>query len=92
MTVEGQRVAHDGLVETIGRCLGAFYANNSMVGSRGLDCQQHAMNVLVILFRRYCLVANVANLLTMRCQPEQLRTGMSEEAMTLKWTGVGDSY
>ena len=82
--VEDQRVAHDGLVETIWRCLGAFYANNSMVGSRGLDCLQHAMNVMFILFRRYCLAANVTNLCTMRCQPKQLRTGVSEEAMTLK--------
>ena len=34
MTVEYQKVAHDGLGDTIGRCLGVFYADDVMVGSR----------------------------------------------------------
>ena len=34
MTMEGQRLAHDGLV---------FYADDGMVGSRDLDCKQHSM-------------------------------------------------
>ena len=33
MTVEDQRVAHDGLRETVGRFLGVFYANDGMVHS-----------------------------------------------------------
>ena len=32
MTVEYQQVAHDGLGESIGKCLGVFYAENGMVG------------------------------------------------------------
>ena len=35
--LEEQRVAHDGLGETIGRCLGVFYANDGMVGTRDPD-------------------------------------------------------
>ena len=37
MTVEDQRVAHDGLEETVGRCLGVFYADDDMVGSQEPD-------------------------------------------------------
>ena len=55
MTVEDQRVAKDGMRETIGRCLSVFYGNYGMMGSHNLDWLQHAMNVLVGLFRRYGL-------------------------------------
>ena len=72
MTVEDQRVAHDRLGETVGRCLGVFYAGNGMVGSRDSDFLQHAMNVLVGLFRRYGLVSNVSKSRTMTCQPGAL--------------------
>ena len=50
------------------------------------------MNVLVGLFRRYGLAANVAKSCTMTCQPGILRLGISEEAKALKYTGLGDSY
>ena len=33
MTVEDQRVYHDGLVETAGLCLRFFYADDGMVDS-----------------------------------------------------------
>ena len=61
MTVEDHRVAHDILEETVGRCLGLFYANNDMVGSRDLDWLQNAINILVGLVRRYVLDSNVEN-------------------------------
>ena len=67
MIVEDQKVAHDGIGETVGRCLGLLYANDGMVGSRDPDWLQHLMNALVGLFRRYGLVANVAKLRTMMC-------------------------
>ena len=92
MTVEDQRVYHDGLVETVGRCLVVFYDDNVMVGSCNPDWLQHATNVLVGLFRSYGLVANIAKSCTIICQPNALWTGMSEEAMALKCTGVGYSY
>ena len=34
MAVEDQRVDHEGLGETFGRCLGVFYSNDGMVGSQ----------------------------------------------------------
>ena len=54
-------MAHDGLGDSIGQCLGVFYANDGMVGSWDLDWLQHFMNVLVGLFRRYFLEANVSS-------------------------------
>ena len=80
------------LGETIGRCLGVFYANNGMVISRNSDWLQHKMNVLVGIFRRYGLAANIAKSCTTTCQPGALQARMSEEAMALKCMGVGDSY
>ena len=50
------------------------------------------MNVLVGLFRRYGLAANVAKSRTITFQPGSLWAGMSEEAMALKCTGVRYSY
>ena len=92
ITVESQRVAHDGLGDTVWRCLRVFYAEDSMVGSRDPEWLQHAMNVLVGLFRRYGLAAIVTKSRTLTGQPGALRPGMSEEAMVLKCTGVGDLY
>ena len=92
MTVEDQRVAHDGLRETLGRCLGVFYADDGMFGSRDLDWLNYAMNVLFSFFRRYGLAANVAKSCMMKCQTGSIQAGMSEEAMAMKCTGVRDSY
>ena len=84
MTVEYQRVYHGRLIDTIGRRLGVFYTDDIMVGSRYSDWLQHAMNILVGLFRRYFLVANIAKSRTITCQPRSLQAGMSEGAMALK--------
>ena len=62
-------MAHDGLGETVGQCLGVFYADNCMMGTREPDWPQHVMTVLVGLFRRHGLAANVAKSRTMTCQP-----------------------
>ena len=92
MTVEDQRVANYRLGDTVGQCLGVFYDNDGMVGSLDSDWLQHNMNVLFGLFRRYVLDANVANSNTITCQPGTLQAGISEDAMVLKCTGLGDLY
>ena len=74
---------HYGLVETVGRCLGVLYSDNGMVGSRNPYWLQHGTNVLVVLFIRYGLAANIAKSRTMTFRPGTLRAGMSEEAMAL---------
>ena len=67
MKVDDHRVAHDGLGETVGRYLGVFYDEDGMVGSRDSDWLQNVMNVLVGLFRRYGMAANIAKSRTMKC-------------------------
>ena len=76
MSVENQRVAHDRLGETAGRCLGVFYAYDDMVGSRDADWLQHSMNVLVGLLLHYGFTANVAKSRTMTCEPSALWLGV----------------
>ena len=92
MTVEDQRVAHDGLGETIGQCLGVFYAHDGTVGSQDADWLKHSMNVLVGLLRCYGLADNVTKSCTMTCQHGALLSGIYEEAKALKCTEVGESY
>ena len=87
MTVEDQRVAHDGMGEAIGRFLGFFYVDDGMVVSRESEWIQNSMNVLVGIFRCYGISANVAKSCTMMCQSGVIRSGMSEESKTLKCTG-----
>ena len=92
MTVEDQRVAHYGLGEISGRCLGVFYDDGGMVVSQDPDWLQHLMNILVGLIQRYGLAANISKSHTMMSQPRALRSGMSEEAKALNCAGVGDLY
>ena len=47
---------------------------------------------MVSLFRKYGLAANIVKSRTMSCHPGALQAGISEDAMALKCTGVGDSY
>ena len=84
MTVEDQRVTHDRLEETVGRCLGVLYADYGLVVSCDLDWLQHTINDLVGLFIRYGLVYNVTKSCKITCQTGALRAGISEDAMALK--------
>ena len=77
MKVEDQRVVHNRMGEAVGSCLGVFYADESMVGSRDYEWLHHLMNVLVGLFRGYGLTSNVTKSRTMTCQTGALRSGMS---------------
>ena len=88
--VKDQRVDHNRLGDAVGRCLGIFYSNDGMVGSRDPEWLHRLVNVLVGLFRQYGLADNVAKYHTMTCQPGALRPGMSVESKAMKCTGVGD--
>ena len=90
MKVEDKRVAHDGMGKAVGQCLGVFYINYGIVGSRDAEWLQHLMNILVGLFCRYGLMANINKSRTMMCQPGTQRSGMSTESKALKYTGVRD--
>ena len=63
-----------------------------MVGSHDSDWLQHAINILVSIFRRYGLAANIAKSCTMIFHPIALQAEVLEEAMVQKCTGVGDLY
>ena len=68
LTVEDKLVDHEGLGFVVGRCLGPFYADDGMVGSRYLEWIQGAPNLLIRIFRQYGMVANVAKYRAMTCQ------------------------
>ena len=84
MTVDDHRVAHNRMVEAIGRSLGVFYANVGIVGSIDSEWLQHLTNFLAGLFRRYGLAANVPKSRMMTCQPGALRSDISEESNAMK--------
>ena len=92
MIVDDQRVAHNRMGEVFGRCMGFFYAYYSMFCSIEVEWIQHLMNVLVGLFWRYGLAANIYKSHTMIFQPGALRSEMSEEDEALKCTGTLYSY
>ena len=85
-------MAINGVGENVHCCLVFFYADYGTVVSRYSDWLQYYMNVLISLFWRYGLKANIAKSHTMTCQNGKLRSGMSEEAGERKYTGVGDYY
>ena len=45
MTVEDQRVEHNGMLEDVRIFLVFFYANDGIVGSRYSEWMQHSMNI-----------------------------------------------
>ena len=65
--VEDQLVAQEGLGLAVGRCLGLFYADSSVVGSRDKEWLQGALNGFIGLFFPYGLAVNVANPKAMTC-------------------------
>ena len=50
MTAEYHRVVRDGFGEAVGGCLGVFYINDGIIGSRDPDWLQNFRNVMVDLF------------------------------------------
>ena len=77
MTVEDQRVAHDGMGVAVRKCLGIFYSDDGIVVYQDPECLQGALNVLVNLFRQYRLVMNVAKSKAMTFHLGALWYGMS---------------
>ena len=78
MTVEDQELEQDGFCLDVGICRVFFCADDGMIRSRELEWIQNALNVLIGLFRRYRIVANVAKSWTITFQLRALQSGMSE--------------
>ena len=77
LTVEYELVSHEWTLLAMVWCLGLFYSDDGMVGLYNPEWLQGAFNVLIGLFRRYGLVANVSKSKTIMCQMGEIRSGMS---------------
>ena len=66
--MEDDSATHDGLGVAIGRCTGLFYADAGIIVSRDQECLQGDINVIIVLFRKFGLMVNVAKSENMNCQ------------------------
>ena len=76
MTVEDHTGVQEVLGLNLGRHLGFFYTDNSMVGARESYWIQNAINILVGLFWWYRLITNITKSWTITYQPRALRSVM----------------
>ena len=65
------------------------YADGGLLGSQDLEWLQEDINVLIGIFCRVVLMANIAKSNTMTYQPGEICTGMSEDAFSQRSTGRG---
>ena len=69
LSVEYEYTTHNGLQIVVGRLMGLFYADDEMIGLRDLEWLQNSINVLIVIFRRVSVVANIIKSNTTTCQP-----------------------
>ena len=69
------------------RSMGVFYTNDGLIGLQDLDWIQGSINVLIGIFRRVGLMANVAKSNMMTSHPGEFREHISEEAFSWRRTG-----
>ena len=89
LTEEVKYATNDGLGMAVGRSMGIFYADDSLIGSQDPEWLQGAINVLIGILHRVSLMPNIVNSNTMTCQPVDICTGMSEENFSQRSTGEG---
>ena len=70
-------VIHGGLGHAVGQSFGVLYADNGILGLRYPEWLQGYLNVLIGLFRRIGLMANVAKSKRMTFQKGVIHSGMS---------------
>ena len=92
LTVEYKSATNDGLGIAVGRSMGVVYVDDGRLGSRYPEWLYGDINVLIRIFRRVGLMANVAKYKIMTCQPGAICTGTLEEAFIWRSTGEGDPY
>ena len=71
--MDDDAIIHYGLGHAVGQIMGVFYADYGPVGSRYPELIQVDINVLISLFQRIGLMANVSKSKTMTCQPGIIR-------------------
>ena len=75
--VEIQLFAQEVLLLAVGRCMGLFYADNSMVVLQYPEWLQGVLNVIIGIFIRYGLLATVVKSKSITCHLGTLQSGMS---------------
>ena len=80
-----------GLGLLLGHCLGLFCINDDMVGLQNMECIQCDLNIIIGLFRRYGLVANVSKSNSITCHPGEIQSGMLEELVGRQCMVRGDT-
>ena len=89
ITVEDKLFDHYGLAYAVGQCMGMFFADDVLFWSRDPEWIQGYPNGIIGLFRQYILVANITQFKAMMCQPEEIQSRISEEALIQKSTWRG---
>ena len=80
------------LVHTVGRILGALYADNGILGSRDPEWLLGALHFLIGIFHQINLAENGAKSKIMICQLVAIILGVSEEVFAWCSTGEGEMY
>ena len=89
LIVEDNSATNEILGMSVGRYMGMFYADDGIVVSRDPEWIQGAINVLIELFRKVILMANLEKSKTMTCKPRDIFTGTLEEYFSQRSKGEG---
>ena len=92
ITVDYYVVVHGRLGHAVGWSMGVFYVYNFIVGLRDPEWLQGDLNVLIGLFLRIGLMANIDKSKTMMCQPGMIRSGILDEAVGQQSMGGVATY
>ena len=92
LTVEYKSATHEGLGVVVGQCMGVFYADDGMIGSRNPEWIQGDINVLIGVFIRVGLMENIAKYKTMNYQTGVIHMGISEGGFIQRSKGYGATY
>ena len=92
LTMENLSETHGDVGETVVQKWGIIYANDGMFGSHNPEWLHKVIKVLIGLFRRIILEANIENSKKMNCHPGSIWSGMSAEKFTRRSTGEGANY
>jgi hypothetical protein len=76
---EGGEFKEDKLVKFMATFFAIFYVDNAYLASQDAGFLQHALNILVDLFKQVSLKTNMSKTQTMICTPGQIRTQLSME-------------
>ena len=89
LALEDESNIHEVLGMWLVHCMGLFYSADLVIGYRDPKWFQGGTNVLVELFRRVGLMANVSKSNTMTFHPGAICTGVSDKAFSCRSKGEG---